>query len=88
MIYRFRLDEPEGDPGAEHDECEWCVNLEEEEARLSLKQEVEIHHGVIPVARPGQFRSHHVEAILLQRTTYLSLRPELPMFSPKPASAR
>ena len=52
MFYRLCLDQPEADPGAEDDEGERSVDLEQEEARLTFKEEVELHTGVVPEALP------------------------------------
>ena len=50
FTYRLCFDQPEADPGAEDNEGEWCVDLEQEEAGLSLKEKVKIHTRVIPVS--------------------------------------
>ena len=55
--YRLCLHQPEADPGAEDDEGERSVDLEQEEAGLTLEEKVELHTGVVPeaksVAPPG-----------------------------------
>ena len=48
--YRLCLDQPEADPGAEHDEGERSVDLEQEEACLTFKEKVQLHAGVVPEA--------------------------------------
>ena len=48
--HRLCFDEPEADPGAEHDESERGVDLEQEEAGLTLEEKVELHTGVISEA--------------------------------------
>ena len=48
--YRLCLDQPEADPGAEHNEGERSVDLEQEEAGLTFKEKVELHTGVISEA--------------------------------------
>ena len=48
--YRLSLDQPEADPGAEDDEGERSVDLEQEEAGLTFKEKVELHTGVISEA--------------------------------------
>ena len=48
--YRLSLDQPEADPGAEDDEGERSVDLEQEEAGLTLEEKVELHTGVVSEA--------------------------------------
>ena len=48
--YRLSLDQPEADPGAEDDEGERSVDLEQEEAGLTLEEKVELHAGVVSEA--------------------------------------
>ena len=48
--YRLSLDQPEADPGTEDDEGERSVDLEQEEAGLTLEEKVELHTGVISEA--------------------------------------
>ena len=55
--HRLGFDEPEADPGAEDDESEGCVDLQQEEARLALEQELQVHPRVVPVPGPGTEQS-------------------------------
>ena len=50
--HRLCFDKPEADPGAEDDESEGCVDLQQEEARLPLEQELQVHPRVVPIPGP------------------------------------
>ena len=69
VSYRLCLDQPEADPGAEDDEGERSVDLEQEEAGLTLEEKVELHAGVVSEAEsvsPPRYRNGLAVAFVSQ----------------------